>query len=157
MADVLTGSRFAQITPDDHAGSVWIASILCLIYSVLTLALRGHLRLRIYGLDDYIALAATVSNNAPTTAVSHRLIGAADHPGGRGDCNNGWTTPWTGKDSTPPPSRRVDKGQPSKQGSLRQHCDESLMWAGNIHRTDTVHPLCRCGESLDVDFNDETF
>ncbi|KIW69402.1 hypothetical protein PV04_05281 [Phialophora macrospora] len=69
MSDVLTGSRFAQITPDDHAGSVWIASILCLIYSVLTLALRGHLRLRIYGLDDYIALVATLIQVGEVIAI----------------------------------------------------------------------------------------
>ncbi|EXJ59876.1 hypothetical protein A1O7_04023 [Cladophialophora yegresii CBS 114405] len=69
MGDALTGRRFSQITPDDHAGSVWIASILCLIYSVLTLALRGHLRLRIYGMDDYIALAATLIQVGEVIAV----------------------------------------------------------------------------------------
>lgn len=60
MGDPIPGDRFAEITPDDHAGSIWIASILCLIYSILTLALRGHLRRKVYGWDDYIALGATV-------------------------------------------------------------------------------------------------
>ncbi|KAJ9611637.1 hypothetical protein H2200_004821 [Cladophialophora chaetospira] len=69
MADVSGGNRFAEITPDDHAGTIWIASILCLIYSVLTLALRTHIRLRTYGLDDYIALAATVLQVGEVIAV----------------------------------------------------------------------------------------
>ncbi len=111
MGDVL-GNRFAAITPDDHAGSIWIASILCLVYSVLTLALRTHLRLRIYGLDDYIAMVATVSISVH--APDHRLSKAAADPGGRGDCNIDRTTPWTRQDSRSAPRTRVEQGKPSE-------------------------------------------
>ncbi|KIY02762.1 uncharacterized protein Z520_01227 [Fonsecaea multimorphosa CBS 102226] len=61
--------RFSPITPDDHAGSVWIATLLCLIYSVVTLALRGHLRWKMYGLDDYLALTATAIQVGQVVAV----------------------------------------------------------------------------------------
>lgn len=54
------GDRFSRITPDDHAGSLWIASLLCLVYSIITLALRGHLRWKMYGPDDYLATVAMV-------------------------------------------------------------------------------------------------
>ena len=69
MADAPSGSRFAEVTPDDHAGSIWIASILCLIYSVLTLILRGHLRFRMFEVDDYIATVATVYTKLPSFAL----------------------------------------------------------------------------------------
>lgn len=62
MATPADDNRFSPITPDDHAGSVWIATLLCLVYSVVTLALRGHLRWKMYGVDDYLALAATVKS-----------------------------------------------------------------------------------------------
>ncbi|KAH0845449.1 hypothetical protein AYO21_06154 [Fonsecaea monophora] len=61
--------RFSPITPDNHAASVWIATLLCLIYSILTLALRGHLRWKMYRLDDYLALAATVIQVGEVAAV----------------------------------------------------------------------------------------
>lgn len=51
--------RFSRITRDDHAGSLWIATLLCLVYSVMTLALRAYLRWNMYGVDDYLALVAT--------------------------------------------------------------------------------------------------
>jgi hypothetical protein len=105
MADGLSGNRFAEITPDNHAGSIWIASLLCLIYSVLTLALRGHLRFRIYGMDDYMALAATVRQYAPSVARGLRLIQHAAHPGWRSDRGDDRTAPWTRKNPGSTPSK----------------------------------------------------
>jgi hypothetical protein len=61
MATLQNDNRFSPITPDNHAGPVWITALLCLIYSVVTFALRGHLRWKMWGLDDYLALVATVS------------------------------------------------------------------------------------------------
>ncbi|KAL2410375.1 hypothetical protein ABEF95_000490 [Exophiala dermatitidis] len=69
MATVSGENRFSQITPDDHAGSVWIAALLCLVYSVLTLFLRGHLRWKMYGPDDYLALVATLLQVGEVAAV----------------------------------------------------------------------------------------
>ncbi|KIV81888.1 hypothetical protein PV11_04038 [Exophiala sideris] len=69
MATLGGDNRFSPITPDDHAGSIWIATILCLIYSVITLTLRGHLRWKMYGMDDYLALAATVMQVGEVAAI----------------------------------------------------------------------------------------
>lgn len=60
MATVADDNRFARVTPDNHAGSLWIAALLCLVYAVMTLALRAHLRWKMFGMDDYLAVAATV-------------------------------------------------------------------------------------------------
>ncbi|KIV96677.1 hypothetical protein, variant [Exophiala mesophila] len=69
MATVIAGDRFSRITPDDHAGSLWIASLLCLVYSVITLALRGHLRWKMYGPDDYLATVATALHIGEVVAI----------------------------------------------------------------------------------------
>jgi hypothetical protein len=56
----LPGNRFAPATPDNQSGSVWIATLLCLIYSALVLVVRGHLRWNMYSTDDWLAAAAVV-------------------------------------------------------------------------------------------------
>lgn len=60
MATEATGDRFAQVTPDNHAGSIWIATLLCLVYTIITILTRGFLRKAMYGIDDYLILGATV-------------------------------------------------------------------------------------------------
>lgn len=55
-----TDHRFALITDDNHSGYLWIASILCLIYSTLILAVRLHLKWNLHGADDVAATVATV-------------------------------------------------------------------------------------------------
>ncbi|KAK4946516.1 hypothetical protein LTR10_014368 [Elasticomyces elasticus] len=82
MATLGGDNRFSPITPDDHAGSIWIATILCLIYSVITLTLRGHLRWKMYGMDDYLALAATVMQVGEVAAIMVGLnhgLGKTEH------------------------------------------------------------------------------
>ncbi len=54
------GPRFATVTEDDYGGAVWTVSILCAIYAVLTLTLRGYVKRKSWGLDDWLATAATV-------------------------------------------------------------------------------------------------
>lgn len=55
------GDRFAIITPDDHGGLIWIASLLGAIFTMLTFFLRYFVKRNYRGLDDWVALAATVS------------------------------------------------------------------------------------------------
>ncbi|EXJ95667.1 hypothetical protein A1O1_00789 [Capronia coronata CBS 617.96] len=69
MATSLDENRFSPITPDDHAGSLWIAALLCLVYSIITIFVRGHLRWKMYGTDDYLALAATALQVGEVVAV----------------------------------------------------------------------------------------
>ncbi|OAP65571.1 hypothetical protein AYL99_01543 [Fonsecaea erecta] len=63
------GPRFATVTDDDYGGVVWTVSILCGIYSVLTMTLRGYIKLRTWGFDDWLAAAATVMSLAQYIAV----------------------------------------------------------------------------------------
>lgn len=60
MAAADDGNRFAPITGDNQSGLLWITSILCLIYSVLIIVARLHIKWNMYGADDWTALAATV-------------------------------------------------------------------------------------------------
>ena len=55
-----TGHRFAPLTVDNNAGYLWIASILCLIYTFLVMIVRLHMKWKMYGLDDAAAMLATV-------------------------------------------------------------------------------------------------
>ena len=54
------GPRFAQITPTDHSGYVWATSPLCLVYSVLALTVRGHIKWNLLTADDTLVALATV-------------------------------------------------------------------------------------------------
>ncbi|OCL11754.1 hypothetical protein AOQ84DRAFT_386610 [Glonium stellatum] len=65
MAD----NRFSPITTDDHAGLLWITAILCLIYSLISFTVRGHVKWNLYGVDDAFLAAATVAHLAQTIAV----------------------------------------------------------------------------------------
>ncbi|KAF2656677.1 hypothetical protein K491DRAFT_627820 [Lophiostoma macrostomum CBS 122681] len=55
-----TNGRFALVTQNEHAGYLWITSILSLIYTSLTLIVRLHIKWNLYGADDVLASAATV-------------------------------------------------------------------------------------------------
>jgi uncharacterized membrane protein len=63
-------NRFAPITADNTSGAIWITTLLCLVYSLLTITTRAWLRLKIYGLDDYLILAAFVCYSRSTTMRS---------------------------------------------------------------------------------------
>lgn len=60
MASVVSGTRFVEVTPDNHAGSIWISTLLCLVYTAITILTRGFLRKAMYGVDDYLILGSTV-------------------------------------------------------------------------------------------------
>ncbi|WPH02745.1 Hypothetical protein R9X50_00561300 [Acrodontium crateriforme] len=49
---------FSPISPDDHRGILWIASILSLIFVLLTLTARIYVRLHMLGPDDYSIIGA---------------------------------------------------------------------------------------------------
>ncbi|EMD61338.1 hypothetical protein COCSADRAFT_192306 [Bipolaris sorokiniana ND90Pr] len=51
--------RFTHVTPDDHSATIWIVSVLSLIYTVLTLAVRlGYTKWRTHALDDIVVTLA---------------------------------------------------------------------------------------------------
>jgi hypothetical protein len=51
---------FSPISDQDHAGYLWIVTILGFIYSSMAAGLRGHIKWRLYGADDYVFAAAVV-------------------------------------------------------------------------------------------------
>ncbi|EFQ99092.1 hypothetical protein MGYG_02106 [Nannizzia gypsea CBS 118893] len=63
------GDRFTTVTPDNHGGILWVASIICAIYVILSMGLRAHVKREFYGLDDLIALVATVIAEAQYISI----------------------------------------------------------------------------------------
>ena len=51
----------APVTPDDHAGKLWIVTILSLIYALHVAGARAFIKRRMFGLDDVLFGVATVS------------------------------------------------------------------------------------------------
>lgn len=52
---------FSPIEHNDHAGYIWIATILGMIYSSFSGLARVRIKKGIYGADDYLIGLATVS------------------------------------------------------------------------------------------------
>lgn len=60
-ASVSSGSAaFSPITFNDHAGKLWIVTILALIYSSLAVMARAYIKYKMLGLDDLFLALATV-------------------------------------------------------------------------------------------------
>ncbi|ORY59964.1 uncharacterized protein BCR38DRAFT_443484 [Pseudomassariella vexata] len=65
--------RFSPIHADDHAGYLWIITILATIYSFLAAILRVHIKWGKHGIDDYLLLSATVVKLAQSAVVFYGL------------------------------------------------------------------------------------
>jgi hypothetical protein len=60
-ASTSSGSAaFSPITFNDHAGKLWIVTILALIYSSLAVMARAYIKYKMLGLDDLFLALATV-------------------------------------------------------------------------------------------------
>lgn len=53
---------FAAISHDDHAGYLWIVTILGTLYTFVVAIVRFYIKFQILGLDDYLLGLATVSS-----------------------------------------------------------------------------------------------
>lgn len=68
MADLTPGdsaTRKSPIFENDHAGSLWIMTILAVLYSLLTAAVRTQIKKRAFGIEDalfYVALVCHASS-----------------------------------------------------------------------------------------------
>lgn len=58
--------RFSPILENDHAGYLWIVTILGLVYSSMSTALRAYIKWGLYGPDDYCIAVATVRKSRIT-------------------------------------------------------------------------------------------
>lgn len=54
---------FSPVSADNRAGILYVATILSLLFSVLTLFVRVHIQRRTFGLDFWFIVAATVNHN----------------------------------------------------------------------------------------------
>lgn len=60
-APVSSGSPpFSPVAFNDHAGKLWIVTILSLIYSSLAVMARAYIKYKMLGLDDILLALATV-------------------------------------------------------------------------------------------------
>lgn len=59
--DTSVGNRFAPYGPENHSAPLWITSLLGLIYAVGVLCVRLFIKRRVFGWDDSLIAAGTVS------------------------------------------------------------------------------------------------
>ncbi|KAI3401805.1 hypothetical protein diail_8183 [Diaporthe ilicicola] len=65
--------QFSPIEHNDHAGYLWIVSILGMIYSSLSALARARIKLGIYGVDDYLLGFATLLLYAQSAVLFYGL------------------------------------------------------------------------------------
>ncbi|KAK7737483.1 hypothetical protein SLS53_006556 [Cytospora paraplurivora] len=65
----LTRPALSPVTPVDHAGQVWILTILTTIYAGLSLLVRGYIKWNVFWLDDYLLATATAIQFAQAGVV----------------------------------------------------------------------------------------
>ncbi|KAJ1332068.1 cadherin EGF LAG seven-pass G-type receptor 1 [Microdochium nivale] len=63
------GDRFSPVSSDDHAGYIWIVSIVALVYSLTATIVRVFIKARLFGTDDYLLVASTVLHVAQSIAI----------------------------------------------------------------------------------------
>lgn len=63
------GPRPFTITPDDHRGVVMSLAVLFIIYAFMIIGLRLAARMRTMGVDDWLAILATVSSLPDNKAI----------------------------------------------------------------------------------------
>jgi hypothetical protein len=61
--DTSGGDRFARYTPDDHSASLWVTALLGTVYTIGVLILRAYIKWRVFGWDDYLVTASSVSTS----------------------------------------------------------------------------------------------
>ena len=54
-------NSFAPITPDDHAGYIWVAVLISMTMSLLVAAARTWIKKNTFGMDDALFIASIVS------------------------------------------------------------------------------------------------
>jgi hypothetical protein len=65
--------RFSPVTFNDHAGKLWIVTILSLIYTSLIALARAYIKYKMFGFDDVLFTAATVRNTCGSACFGEML------------------------------------------------------------------------------------
>jgi hypothetical protein len=71
-ASISDSSRFSPVTSNDHAGKLWIVTILSLIYSGLVALARAYIKYQMYGFDDILFTLATVRTSYNMDGILRR-------------------------------------------------------------------------------------
>lgn len=58
-------SAFSPLQANDHAGTLWVVTIVGLVYAFVSGIMRMHIKQKAYGWDDYILALATVRLHPP--------------------------------------------------------------------------------------------
>ncbi|KAL6705998.1 hypothetical protein ACN47E_006100 [Coniothyrium glycines] len=58
--DTSAGHRFAYNSATDHRGPIWIATLLCMTYTLGSLLLRIYIKRHIFSWDDYLLTASSI-------------------------------------------------------------------------------------------------
>ncbi|KAF4945291.1 hypothetical protein FSARC_14455 [Fusarium sarcochroum] len=61
--------RFSPVTSSDHAGQLWIVTILSLIYTGLVALARAYIKYKMFGFDDILFALATTLHFAQSIAI----------------------------------------------------------------------------------------
>lgn len=56
----MSSAPLASQTATDHRAALWVATLLCLTFVIITLATRLHVRWKALGLDDYSIVVASL-------------------------------------------------------------------------------------------------
>ncbi|RGP73717.1 hypothetical protein FLONG3_6265 [Fusarium longipes] len=67
--DVNGSNGLSPITPDDHAGKIWILTILSLIYTLHVAVARVYIKYRMFGIDDALYGVAVLLHLAQSTTI----------------------------------------------------------------------------------------
>ncbi|KAF2203202.1 hypothetical protein GQ43DRAFT_279254 [Delitschia confertaspora ATCC 74209] len=59
--DTSVGNRFAPYNDSNHSATLWIASLLGLIYAFGTLFIRIFVKIKVLGIDDYLIIASSLA------------------------------------------------------------------------------------------------
>ncbi|OAA36601.1 hypothetical protein BBO_08183 [Beauveria brongniartii RCEF 3172] len=63
------GPRFSPVTSSDHAGQLWIVTILALVYSTLVSTARAYVKYKMFGIDDILIAFATILQLAQSIPI----------------------------------------------------------------------------------------
>lgn len=69
---------FSPVSTNDRAGILYVATILSLLFSVITLIVRWHIQRRTFGLDFWVIVAATVCVFLPMRSGNPASLSCTD-------------------------------------------------------------------------------
>lgn len=73
LAERVIRPAFSPISSNDLSGYVWITTLVGIVYAIMVAIVRMHIKLRVFGVDDYLLGLATVRRHLPSWAAPERI------------------------------------------------------------------------------------